>query len=284
MIDRRDRGVGGGEAVRMNHAVAIAGVVRRDLGHVAIGAIGSFGRVVKRARALAGDSAGLPVVVVVEASDPAVVIDGLIEMDFVAGGAEFGFLHERLHEGAAVRLGIQVRDEFFSGLDQGALAGGKAMQRWIHDLEVGVAHGAANVSDGVTGDAAEAVLSLRRIDLLLDGDFEASVEEDGVIVAGGAPFAALRAAEFLHVQDAGFIELIVERGEVVHGAFPLLVNILVTFAALRGFHEEIGGHDASNAGAGGRGPEGRVRALAFLGHGGGDGGRVDDAVLGLAES
>ncbi len=31
MIHCGDRGVGGGEAVRMNQAVAIAGIVRRDL-------------------------------------------------------------------------------------------------------------------------------------------------------------------------------------------------------------------------------------------------------------
>ena len=65
----------------------------------------------------------------------------------------------------------------------------------------------------------------------LMGRIEAAVEEDGVVVASGAPFAALRAAQFLHVQDGGPIELVVERREVVHGAFPLLVDILVAFAA-----------------------------------------------------
>ena len=156
MIDGRDCGVGGGEAMRMNHATAIARIVRGDLRHVAIGAGGGFGRIVKRPRALARDSAGLPVIVIVKSAQPAVVIDGLIEMDFVARRAELGrlFAHERLHECSAMRLGVQVCDEFFGVLYEGVLAGGEAVQRRIRDLEIAVAHGAADMGDGVAGDAA----------------------------------------------------------------------------------------------------------------------------------
>src|SRR5438034_1256198 len=51
---------------------------------------------------------GLPVVVVVEASEPAVVIHRYVQMHLVAGGAELrGLLPvERLQESAPVRLGI----------------------------------------------------------------------------------------------------------------------------------------------------------------------------------
>ena len=78
---------------------------------------------------LSGDGTGLPVIVIVESTNPAVVIDGLIQVNFVARGAEFGGLiaHESFHEGAAMRFGIQVGDKFFSPLDERALAGGKAM-------------------------------------------------------------------------------------------------------------------------------------------------------------
>ena len=65
----------------------------------------------------------------------------------------------------------------------------------------------------------------------LIGPLEAAVEEDGVVVAAGAPLAALRAAELLHVLDRLPVELVVERREVVHRALPLLVDILVALAA-----------------------------------------------------
>ena len=127
-------------------------------------------------------------------------------------------------------------------------------------------------------------MRFRRFDLLLDGNLKAAIKKHRVVVASGAPFAALGAAELLHMKDAGAIELIVERSEVVHGAFPLLVNILVAFAALRRFHEEIGGHDAADAGARGRWPEGGARAFSFFCHRDGDDFRIHDAVLGEAES
>ena len=85
-----DGGVGRGEAVRVHLAVAIAGVVRGDQRHVAIGADLGLGRVVERARALARNAAGLPVVVIVEAAEPAVVVHRHVQVHLVAGGAELG--------------------------------------------------------------------------------------------------------------------------------------------------------------------------------------------------
>ena len=46
-------------------------------------------RIIKRTRALAGNAAGLPVIVLVEAANPAVVIHRHVEMHFVAARAEF---------------------------------------------------------------------------------------------------------------------------------------------------------------------------------------------------
>ena len=76
---------------------------------MAIGALLRLGRVVERSRALPGNSAGLPVVVFVEAAEPAVVVHRHIEMHFVARGAELSGLlaHERLEKYPAVRFGIQ---------------------------------------------------------------------------------------------------------------------------------------------------------------------------------
>src|SRR5579883_2977481 len=110
VIDSRNRGVRRGESVGVDFAVAIAGIARIAQRHVAIGAVGGFRRVVEGSRALAGNAARLPVVVLVEAAQPAVMIHGLIEVHFVAGGAVFGSLlaHEGLEEGAAVRLRVEV--------------------------------------------------------------------------------------------------------------------------------------------------------------------------------
>ncbi len=95
----------------MHEAVDIALVVRICVsGHVAIGALLRLWRIIKRPRALSGNSAGLPVVVFVEAAEPAIIVDRNIEMNFVASGAELRRLiaHEWLQKNAAVRLRIQV--------------------------------------------------------------------------------------------------------------------------------------------------------------------------------
>ncbi len=82
-------------------------------GHVAIGALLRLRRIVERTRALSGNSAGLPVVVLIEATEPAVMIHRNIEMNLVARRAELRRLvaHERFQEHATVRLGIQLDQE-----------------------------------------------------------------------------------------------------------------------------------------------------------------------------
>ena len=74
--------------------------------HVAIGALLRLRRIVKRPRALSRNAAGLPVVVLVEAANPAIVIHRHIEMHLVARRAELRRLvaHERLEKHAPVRL------------------------------------------------------------------------------------------------------------------------------------------------------------------------------------
>jgi len=100
------------------------------------------------------------------------------------------------------------------------------VQRWVLHREIVVAHAAADVNNGVARHATEAGLCLRRIDLFLDGPVETAVEEDRVIVTAGAPLAGTRAGDILKVFDGFPVELIVERGEVVRGTLPLLVDIL----------------------------------------------------------
>ena len=81
----------------MHEAVDIALILRWREWHVAIGALGRLGRVVERAGALSRNTAGLPVIVLVEAANPAIVVHWDIKMDFVTAGTELGRLvaHER---------------------------------------------------------------------------------------------------------------------------------------------------------------------------------------------
>ena len=153
------------------------------------------------------------------------------------------------------------------------------MKRRILHGEIAIPHAAADVYDGVARHAAEAGLRFRRIDLFLDGPVEAAIEEDGVIVTSGAPFAGAGADDVLHVLDGLAIELIVEGGEVVHGTLPLLVDVLVAVAAELRVHEEVRRDDGSGIGLGGGWGKGRVGAAAFHVHGDGGHGRVLYAVV-----
>ena len=204
-----------------------------------IGAGHRLRRIIKRARALPADAAGLPVVVIVEAARPTVVVHGHIEMDFVAGGAELSCLraHERLEEYAAVGLGIQFGEVIVNAPDDGILAGGKFVQCGIFELEIGLAHRAFHLCDRVAHHAAEAGLSGRRVFDFADGAIEHAAIKESWIVAAGAPFRWLHAGYILHVLDAFAIPRIVEGGEMVRGALPLLVDVGVAALAALRLHE-----------------------------------------------
>src|ERR1700676_3056296 len=229
---------------------------------------------------MAGDAAGLPVVVLVEAADPAVIVERLVEVNLVAAGAEFRNLvaHERLEEDAAVRLGIQTNHEIVQAADDGIFAGGEFVEFWIFEDEIALAHGAFHLDDAVAHHATEAGAGFGLVDVLLDGRVHHAAEEQGGIVAAGAPFGLFHAVDFLHVLDAFAIPLIVEGREVVHGALPLLVNVgMAALASLR-FQEVVGGDVLAVLGLNGAGEKFAVGAVAFLVHGGGCDGGIADAV------
>ena len=96
-IGNRQRRVRRRKTMGMHKAVDIALILRWSQRHVAIGALRGLGRVIEGARALSGNAAGLPIVVFVESANPAIVVDGRVEMDFVATGTELSRLipHER---------------------------------------------------------------------------------------------------------------------------------------------------------------------------------------------
>ena len=274
-----------GKAMRMDLALAVARILRCDQRHVAIRAGRRLRRIVKRSRALSRHAARLPVVVIVEAAHPAVAVDRDVQVNLVAGGAILRrlFPHEGLHEGGLVRFRIQIGEEVVHGADVLILAGGQLVERRIFDGEIAVPHAAAHVDDGVARHAAEAGLRLRRIDLFLDGTVEATIEEHRVIVTARAPLAGARSDHVLHVLDGLPVELIVERGEVVHGALPLLVDVLMASAAKLGVHEEVRRNDGAGIRLRRRWREGRMGPAAFQIHGDGSDGGVLNAMVGIGD-
>ena len=113
----------------VDEPVDVAKVLRPDQLHVAIRAVLRLGRIVKRARPLAGDAAGLPVVIIVETPQPAVVVDGNVQMHLVAGGAEsrnlISLLMKRLQKRVAMRLGIEFHIIVMQPSEQRALTLGE---------------------------------------------------------------------------------------------------------------------------------------------------------------
>src|SRR5437763_2611383 len=158
---------------------------------MAIEATLRFGGIVKRPRAEPRDSTRLPVVIVVEAANPAIVIYWNIEMDFVATRTELCRLlvvHERLEEGAPVRLRIYINCIVMQPSHHRILAGGKLMQLGIKEHEVALAHRALNSSDGVAHQASQTGIRLRRVHDLLDRCIHHPAVKNRGIVTASTPF------------------------------------------------------------------------------------------------
>ena len=112
LIGRGHGRVRRGETMAVDHAVARRRIRRGHERHMAAAAGQRLFGIVERTRALAGDAGGLPVVVLVEAAHPAIVVHRHVEVHLVTRRAELRRVaHERLHEGTAMRLGRLVRDE-----------------------------------------------------------------------------------------------------------------------------------------------------------------------------
>ena len=248
VVHERQRGVRADEAMRPDLAVPGRRILGVDERHVTTAARLRFRRIIKGACPISRGRRRLPVVVLVESAEPAIVIDGAIEVHFVARRAELGRLFgvERLEERIAVRRGRHVHQDIVRPLCPAILAGGEVVQRRVFDREIALAHRAADVHDRVAGRARQTRLRLRRRDLLLDRPIEPPVEEHGVVVAAGAPFRRSCADGVLHVLDRLAVPLVVERGEVVGRRVPLVVDVLVTAAARGARHEEVRRNDAAD--------------------------------------
>ena len=218
----------------MHKPVYIAGIFRRLKRHVAIGTLRGFGRIVKRACALPGHAAGLPIVVFVEAPNPAIMVYRHIQMNLVACGTKLRSLvtHEGLQEDAAMRLRIQVDQKIVQRAHNRILARGHFVQRRILQVEIALTHGALHLGNGVAHHATQSGLGFRTVHELLDGCIHlAGIQHSGV-VASATPFRGTGSDGVLHVLNALAVPLVVERRKMVHRAVPLVVDVLV--AALAG--------------------------------------------------
>ncbi len=237
------RGVRAGKPVRADHAAVVSGVVRSDLRHVAVLAAHRLRRVVERARSLAGDAARLPVVVFVEAPDPAIAVHRDVEVHLVAARTEGGAvaLMKRLQERAPVRLGVELQEKVVDRGEKRIVAGREIVERRVLDGESALAHGVLHVHDGVAGHAAESDLRLGRVDHFRDRAIHEPGEEERVVVATGAPLGGADAGDALHVLDRLPVPLVVERSEVVRGRIPFLIDVHVAarLPAGLGLHEEL---------------------------------------------
>src|SRR5690348_12618 len=112
-VGRGHGGIRTRKTMRMHETVDVAIILGWRHRHVAVGAVHGALRIIKGARALAGDAAGLPVIVLVEAANPAVTVHGNVEMHLMAGRAKLRGLraHKGLQKGAAMWFGIQAYDE-----------------------------------------------------------------------------------------------------------------------------------------------------------------------------
>ena len=187
-----DGGVGRRKPVRVDEAVEVREILGRHQGHVAVHAGLRFWRIVKRPRSEARHPARLPVVVIVEAANPAIVVDGDVQVDLVASRTEFRHeprvAMEILQEGAAVRLWIEQHGVVVGPVEQRILARSQLVERRILHDEAALPHGVIDMHNRMTRHAAQAVLRLARVLDLPNGMFLHQVgESQRVIVAARAP-------------------------------------------------------------------------------------------------
>src|SRR5262249_28317941 len=134
---------------------------------MAIGALLGLGRIVKRPRAFTGNTRRLPVIVLVEAAKPAIIVDWHVQVNFVTGRTELRRLRcvEALQKRFAMRLWMDAEQVVGSPLEQFVIAGRQIVQRRILDGEVTLPHRALDVDYRVARRAAQSVLRFGSIDL-----------------------------------------------------------------------------------------------------------------------
>ena len=114
------------------------------------------------------------------------------------------------------------------------------MKRRILDDEAPIPHGVLDRHDRVAGSTRQTDVGFGKVDELLDRLIHLAGEEEGMIVTSPAPLGRRLAHHALHVLDRLAVPLVVEGGQVVRLAFPLVIDIGVAagLPAGSGVHEE----------------------------------------------
>src|SRR5438552_1960245 len=208
--------------MRVHESGNIPHIFRLRQRHVAIRALRRFRRIIERPRTLSRNAAGLPIVVLVEAANPAVMIHRHIQMHLVATRTELRRLitHEWLQENSAVRLRIQLDEKIVQRSRDWIFRCCQFVQFWIFEVKITLAHRALHLGNRVTHHAAESRLRLRAMHDLLDRCVHQSAVEHCRIVAAAAPFGRLGADGVLHVLNAFAIPLIAKRSTALAAPMP----------------------------------------------------------------
>src|SRR5690348_5217240 len=105
---------------------------------MAIGALLRLGRVVEAACSLTGNSAGLPVVILIESAEPAIAVHRNVQVNLVARRTKLRRLiaHEGLEEHAAVGLRIQLDQEIVQRAREWVSGGREFMQLGIFQIKI----------------------------------------------------------------------------------------------------------------------------------------------------
>ena len=113
LVGRGNSRVSRRETVGVNLAIDVSHILGVNQRHMAISALLRLFGIIKGARSLAGNATGLPVIVVVETPQPAILVHWNVQMDLVTGRTQLGCVlaMEGLHEDFLVRFGIHLDQE-----------------------------------------------------------------------------------------------------------------------------------------------------------------------------
>src|SRR6516165_10108853 len=98
-------------------------------------------------------------------------------------------------------LGLYTHEKIVQQVQETIVAGHQVVQRWVGDEIIAIAHGITDLRDGVAGCTGQPNMSFRGIEELPYRSVHHAIEQQGHIVAAGAPAAWPGPDDILHVFD-----------------------------------------------------------------------------------
>ena len=233
-------GVGRGEKVIVDEALRRVGGVKKVRAEIlgslewhvtAIAVLLGLGRIVERARPMAGSAAKqIGVVVVLPALE--LFVAGHLEGQphFVTDRAVFRRLHERLEKSFFVELRLGLDQDIIQPLEGLVFARGeRIVNRFFHGVGR-VANRTVDVRDTVAAGAGDACVRSGMFGEIKVGIIKRPAEEGDDVMASGAPARGLDVAVPSHCHLAGFLNAkeiagIVKRTEPMRAVKPSLPRL-----------------------------------------------------------